>query len=124
MWTTVRSLALLAVAVPATAYIVLETVVDESATPSRPVVVLEEASGTQRASGAVDAAGGDRPSPRSPGSSRSMKGPSCDDDWSDDDLSAEDRDDDAGDDVPVVRPCPTDVREDDPDDRDDDFEDD
>ncbi len=130
MWTTVRSLALLAVAVPATAYVVLETVVDESSTASRPVVVLEEANGTQQASAGGDAAGRlgsrddgagageDRPTSGSPGSTRTSDGTRCDDDGTTDDRD-DDRDDEADDDVSVVRPCPTDVREDDPDDRDD-----
>jgi hypothetical protein len=128
VWTTTRSVVLLAVAVPAMAYGVLESVVDESTTASRPVVVLDEVGGTQSASGSDRLAdrpgrkdrdaGEGRPSSRPSGPSRTGDDTSCDDDPDDDPDG--DPDDDRDDEVSVVRPCPADVREDDPDDRDDD----
>ena len=84
--TTWKSLAVLAVTIPATAYVVGETVVDEPATPSRSAVTLSEAVDQPRA--VTGAATRERPASGAGGGPDPSDGPAtCD---ADDDADDQD----------------------------------
>ena len=105
------SLAVLAVTVPATAYVVSEAVVEEPATTSRSAITLDRApraDADQRRRTGRDVGGATAASPR---------GTSCDDRDDQDDQDDRDGETEDDDEVSVVRPCPTELGEDDSDDR-------
>ena len=97
-------MAVLAVTVPATAYVVSETVVDEPATASRQAVTLAASREPQAPAAGTNDQGAGAADPR---------GTADEDSCDDDDHAADDAgDDDADDDVSVVRPCTTELQED------------
>ena len=112
-----KALAVLAVTVPATAYVVSETVVDEPPSATRSAVVLDRSrapsdDAVERRRTANQAVGSTRPSTREDSCGDRDRG-----DQDDRGDRADEDDRGRADEVLVVRPCPTEVGDDDRDDR-------